>query len=162
MRKILSLAIVGAILGIAASVQAKGGHHDAGCGVGAMIWKDNTKGQQILAATTNQWFAPSFSITSGTSGCTPEGMALRQKKRKVFVAVNYRALRRELAAGEGEYASSFASLMGCSGDGASAFLSHAKSNYNTLVPAGSTPEAMLSNAEHSVTATPSLAAVCTL
>jgi hypothetical protein len=162
MKKLLTLVLGVAVLGIA-SVARAGGHNDAGCGVGTLIFKDNTKVQQILAVTTNQWMQQSFSITSGTSGCTPDGAsAKRHREREIFVAVNYRSLSKELATGDGEYASSFGSLMGCSQEALPVFLDYTKSNYGKLFKEGTTPKELLGNMEMQISSDRVLSQVCTL
>ena len=55
------------LLAVLAVPAGAGGFNDAGCGLGAQIWTDNTRGQQVLAATTNQYFGQVFSVTSGRS-----------------------------------------------------------------------------------------------
>lgn len=162
MRKLFAFIVAGAALGWAAAASA-GGHNDAGCGIGAMVFKDNTKGQQILAATTNQYLGQVYSITSGTFGCTPDAVAFRREQRRIFMAVNFRNLSRELAQGQGEYASSFASLMGCREEAVPQFLSVTKRDYDALFPeTGATPEAVLQAVESRVSSDKELAGACTL
>jgi hypothetical protein len=139
-----------------------GGQNMAGCGLGALVFKDNnnTKGAQSTAATTNgTFYSQWFGITSGTSGCTGDTW-WAMKDRDVFVAVNYRNLSKELSAGEGEVAVAFAEVMGC-GKAVPDFLSFTKHNHEALFPKNGTPAQMLETLEGSMAGT-ELAGACTL
>lgn len=151
------------MLSIASAAYA-GGHNDAGCGIGSLIFKDNTKVQQSLVYTIHYFLPQSSSITSGTSGCSPDGnSAMRRKEREVFVAVNFRSLSKELAMGSGEFASSFASLMGCSEESVPAFLQETKESYSEIFSKdGTTPKEMLNRIESTVTSDQDLSQVCVL
>jgi hypothetical protein len=156
MKKLSAFIVAAVVLTVAAGVNAAN-YNDAGCGLGSMIFPGNGKGQQILAGTTNGIGSQTSGISSQTSDCRERGVVKREKEREVFVAVNFRDLSRELAAGEGEYAKSFAWLMGCGGDNTAALLQHTKKNYDALFPKGkTTPKSMLKAVETEV------AGVCTL
>ncbi len=114
MKKILAVSFVLA-LAVPASVFAKGSHTMAGCGLGYVLFgnQNNSQIMQVFAATTNGTCGnQTFGITSGTSGCTEDGAVKFVKEAEVFAEVNLDSLRREMAAGEGEYARAFASLLG--------------------------------------------------
>lgn len=148
-----------AAVGLAASAYA-GGQNDAGCGLGSLLFKEDKPVHQIVAATTNGTSGnQTFGITTGTLGCTSGGLLKASREREVFVATNFRALEREMAAGKGEYASSLGSLMGC-GAHADKFLSFSKANYETLFPKGATPETLLENLGRAVAADPALSQAC--
>jgi hypothetical protein len=83
----------------------------AGCGLGAMVWKDEPGKIQILAATVNNLVSPqTFAITSGTSNCSDEP----KTASAMFINVNQVALRKEVSRGEGETIASLSKLLGCS------------------------------------------------
>src|SRR5260221_9590951 len=89
----------------------------AGCGLGYMLLsnKDNEKVTQVLGATTNGTFgSQTFGISSGTSGCTEDGAVKFAKATEVYADVNLDSLRREMAMGQGEFVTTFASLLGAS------------------------------------------------
>jgi hypothetical protein len=95
-------------------LQGTGKYGMAGCGLGSMAFGENTKLNQVLAATTNGTFGTqTFGITSGTSNCTSGGVAKIEKETEMFVEVNYDVLQKEISQGKGETLNSFASLMGC-------------------------------------------------
>lgn len=158
MKRTLLLAAVAAAL---TSVAHAGSQSDAGCGLGSMLFKEEKPVHQILAATTNGTFGnQTFGITTGTLGCTTGGLLKTSKEREVFVASNFRALERELAAGQGEYSASLASLSGCKAGEFSAF---AKANYENLFPSEkTTPAELLKNLDAAVAADPVMAKACVL
>jgi hypothetical protein len=80
-------------------------------------------------------------ITSGTSGCTEDGAVKFVKEAEVYAEVNLDSLRREMAAGEGEYVTTFASLLGASQTNRAAVVQVMKDNYTTLFPSSSTGSA---------------------
>lgn len=128
-------AVLGFAVVLLAATAYAGNQNDAGCGVGSMIFKDNTAGQQILAATTNGISGnQTFGITTGTLGCSEGGLLKAEKQREVYIAANFRTLAAELAAGQGEYASTLATVMGCKQEVVPTFLSYAKTNYGGLFP----------------------------
>ncbi|MBI3297714.1 MAG: DUF3015 family protein [Elusimicrobia bacterium] len=143
-----------------------GGQNMSGCGLGSQIFKENnnTKGVQSTAATSNgTFYSQGFGITSGTSGCAAESAWWASRDREVFVAANYRSLSRELSAGEGEYARTFAEVMGCRGESVPAFLSLAKEKYGALFPErGSTPSGMLRALESELAGHEALSKACIL
>lgn len=90
----------------------------AGCGLGSMVIEDQGKWAQVGSAFLNGTGMQTFGISFGTSNCTEDGVASLGRERDVFVEANLPDIRRDVAAGEGEYLSSLQSLYGCE-DGAS-------------------------------------------
>jgi hypothetical protein len=137
------------------------GYGMAGCGLGSLLFgNDNSKFMQILAATTNGTFwSQTFGITSGTSNCVQGGVVTAQKEQAAFAEVNFQDLKRNMAAGGGEFLSSFATLLGCE-DGAKASLAAmTQSRYEAIFPAANTsPMQMLGAVKAEIQATPALAA----
>lgn len=87
-----------------------------GCGLGAMLWADSITKKHILQqssiATTNLTGFQTFGITSGTSGCTNDGVVARKETVNVFVGANFDDLLQEMAQGSGEHLTSLATLIG--------------------------------------------------
>lgn len=162
MRKMMTIALaVGAVL-VANGVWAAG-YNDAGCGIGGLAFRDrNSKGAQVIAGTTNQQYSQTSSITSGTSGCSESGMARRREELKQFVAINFRSLSRDLAAGKGEFASSFAGLMGCQGEAAGRLLQFTREQHESLFSQETTPQSFLEDMSSRVGKDAVLSAACTL
>ncbi|UPT75822.1 MAG: DUF3015 domain-containing protein [Elusimicrobiota bacterium] len=151
-----------AALVLSTAAQASG-QNDAGCGLGSMLFKEQKPVHQVLAATTNGSLGnQTFGITTGTLGCTSGGLIKSSKEREVFVATNFRAIERELAAGKGQYASSLASLSGC-GAKSDEFLAVSKAKYEKLFPSAKTGAAeLLKNLDKEIAADASLSKACVL
>lgn len=132
-----------AILAFATSASAQK-YGKAGCGLGSIVI--GKAGNQILAATTNGTAgSQTFGITSGTSNCAEDGVALAEKEKEYFANANYESLLQEMAQGKGENLVAMASLFGCRSED---FAHSLKDNYGTLVPTVDTgSEALLANVE---------------
>ena len=146
----------------AVAVLSAGAHatNDAGCGLGAQLFKDNKPVDQILAATTNGSFGTqTFGITTGTLGCSSGGLIKTASlERQVFVATNIRTLELEMAKGQGEYVSSLAALSGCKAPEFSAF---AKTRYEKLFPSEKTTSTeLLNNIDKEISSDPAMAKAC--
>lgn len=84
----------------------------AGCGLGSIAM--GPKGSQVSAGTTNSSTGTQlFGITSGTSNCAEDGVALKQSEVNSFAEANFETLKSEMAQGKGENLTVLASLMGC-------------------------------------------------
>jgi hypothetical protein len=89
----------------------------AGCGLGSLIMKSNTKGAQSSAATTNGYtYTTLFGIISGTSNCVDTDSATAAVEREVFISANLASLSKEAAQGEGRHLLAFADVLGCAGE----------------------------------------------
>jgi len=109
-RLLLSVFALGLML-IASSAMAAN-YGSAGCGLGALIFKDEPGKIQILVATINNLISPQTSaITSGTSNCYEDG---GREEASLFIAVNREALKNDISRGNGETLSSLSALLGCS------------------------------------------------
>ncbi len=82
-------------------IQGEAGRYGtAGCGLGAMAFKDQPGGIQIIAVILNGICAnQSFGITFGTSNCGP---SLFAQGTKNFVEANREVVAKDIARGEGE------------------------------------------------------------
>ena len=159
-RRALWLAVCAMAFG---SVAQAGVHNMGGCGLGTMLFKNNVKGEQILAATTNGTFGnQTFGISSETLGCTKDGVVKSDKRRDVYAEVNLQKLSQEMAQGRGEYLSNFASLMGCKDEASkSAFSKFTQEKYQALFPTESTDStAMLQVLSTEMAANPKLSKAC--
>jgi hypothetical protein len=164
MRKLTwGLALAGLLSLHAATASAQGGYGMAGCGLGSLVFQnDNAMIKQVLAATTNGTFgSQTFGITSGTSNCTAGGVLKSEKEQMAFVEVNFRDLKRDMAAGGGEFLSSFGTLLGCEEAAKPALAKMTQNKYETLVPSETTtPVQLLSTLKTQMKATPVLAQGC--
>src|SRR5918996_4185352 len=87
-----------------------------GCGLGKLAWAEyrNQKNiaPQVLMATTNGTFgSQTFGISSGTSGCTNDGVIMKNKHVSLTSAT-FESLGQEMAQGQGENLASLATLLG--------------------------------------------------
>lgn len=99
----------------------------AGCGIGALAFKDQPGKIQILAATLNDIISPQTSaITSGTSNCVEHATA----DVALYIEMNKKNLRNDIARGEGEALSGLLQVMSCDTDRAA--MSTLKDNYETI------------------------------
>lgn len=109
-----------------------------GCGLGAMLWADSAAKkhivQQSMIATTNGIGSQTFAISSGTSGCTNDGVIVQHEKVNLFVGINFEHLKQEMAQGQGEHLASLATLMGVPAESQPEFFSLVQDRYRVLIP----------------------------
>jgi hypothetical protein len=143
------------------SLAAAANFNMSGCGWGSTFFKENNKGDQILAATTNGTFGnQTFGITSGTSNCTKDGMMKSEREQEVFVAMNYDSLTSDMARGKGETLAAFTSLLGCSNEGAAQLASVTQAKYGTVYGKTENAEALLSAVRTEIASDATLCLAC--
>ena len=128
MKKVLvSIAAVAAL----GSAVFAGVNDQTGCGLGAMIIKDDSSALMLaLQATTNSTFGnQTFGITSGTSGCKKVKLTMNERAAE-FVASNMDQLAKEAAMGRGESVDTLAELLGA--EDKAAFAATLQKNYNRI------------------------------
>lgn len=118
----------------------------AGCGLGSIAM--GPKGSQVSAATTNGTsYSQLFGITTGTSNCGEDGVALKESEVTSFAAANFETLKSEMAQGKGENLTVLATLMGCD---AAKFGSSVRADYGSIFDRSDvTPVQMLDRVEAS-------------
>jgi len=139
MKKIVAFSLVASLIPTLAL--AHGNHPMAGCGLGYLLLsnKDNDKVTQVIGATTNGTFgSQTFGISSGTSGCTEDGAVKVAKATEVYAEVNLQSIRQEMAAGQGEYVSTFARMVGASEASKMQMVHFFQENYAALFPKADT------------------------
>lgn len=144
------IAVAFALIAMSSALADIGSDTGPGCGLGKLLWGEAASGhnkivQQVLAATTNGTFgSQTFGITTGTSGCTNDGLVKNDQKVIVFASANFENLKQEMAQGGGEYLSSLATLMDIPAEHQGAFFSMTQEKYTSLVKSGTTtPDEML-------------------
>ena len=126
-----SVAVALAFIAVAAvSAQAANKFGMAGCGVGSLVFADKPGKIQILAATTNDYFGQTFSITSGTSNCTEMGS---REEASLYITVNEEALAKDISRGTGETLAGLSKLLRCDDD--AVLGTTLQKNYQKLFPA---------------------------
>ena len=108
MKKILLAALVS--LPVTAFAAA---NNVGSCGLGSKVFEgQNGIAPQVLAVTTNGTFGnQTFGITSGTLGCTQDGVVSSNWKTAMFIDGNKSQLARDAASGQGETLDALAALL---------------------------------------------------
>ena len=110
------------------------------CGWGSKLF-DNQKGliPQVLAVTTNGTFGnQTFAMSSGTSGCTQDGVVQSNWKTAMYIESNRTMLARDMSAGEGENLDTLANLIGVEGNDRVAFAQATQNNFAVIFPTSNT------------------------
>ncbi|MEI8013776.1 MAG: DUF3015 domain-containing protein [Nitrospira sp.] len=137
-----------------------------GCGLGKILWADNTHQKNIapqaLMATTNGTGMNTFAISSGTSGCTNDGKIMAEHKATVFTAANFENLSQDMAQGRGEHLASLATLMGVPANHQAEFFAMTQNQYAAIIRNGeASPVAMVKAINDAIASHPVLAQVST-
>ncbi len=108
-----------------------------GCGLGKLAWSDYAGQKQIapqvMMATTNGTFgSQTFGISSGTSGCTNDGVIMKSKHVNLASGA-FDRLKQEMAQGQGEHLASLATLLGVPAENQPEFFSMLQERYSQLV-----------------------------
>lgn len=154
-----SLALQAASVGAAANPD-----NGPGCGLGKLAWMDYGSQKQIapqvMMATTNGTFgSQTFGISSGTSGCTNDGVIMKNKHINM-ASHAFNSLAEEMAQGRGEYLTSLATLLGVPEEAQPEFFSLVQENYTRLVGSDhATAVTMLQALQASMAERPTLAKV---
>jgi len=125
-RLLVSLAAVAALSGVASAANMQ-----TGCGLGAMLIKDDSSAVMLaLQATTNGTSGnQTFGITSGTSGCKKTKFVMNERASE-FVASNMDTLAKEISVGHGESVDTLAELLNV--EDKAVFASSLQANYNKI------------------------------
>src|SRR5262245_32014877 len=132
MRKILIAVVLSAVPALAFAQQNNIGT----CGWGAKLF-DGQSGvvPQVLAVTTNGTSGnQTFGITTGTSGCTQDGVVRSSWKTAMFIDGNKERLARDMSVGSGEALDTLAHLMGVEAADRAAFNRIARDNRQRIFP----------------------------
>jgi len=161
MRKLAILGVLAGLTAVSTSARAET-YGMAGCGLGSIIFKDNSTLMQVLAATFNGSFSnQTFAMSSGTLNCTSGGVVKAQREQAAFAEVNFQDLKRNMASGGGEFLTSFSSLLGCEDAAKPALAKMTQEKYETILPTeATTPVQLVSNVKTQIKATPALASSC--
>jgi hypothetical protein len=135
-----------------------------GCGLGKIVWAEGKHPKnimpQVFMASTNGTGMNTFAISTGTSGCTNDGVIWAEERTNVFAAINLENLSQEMAQGQGEHLASLATLMGVPVEQQPAFFALTQETYTALVQAGDTsPVALVKALNEAMAGHPVLARV---
>jgi len=130
-----------------------------GCGLGSKLFSGQ-KGlvPQVLAISVNGSSGQTFGVTSGTSGCTRDGVVTSQWKTAAYVGENMNKLALDMSRGEGESLKSLASLVGVSSQDNAKFNSTLKGNFAQIFTGSDvSSEQVLANIKNVLAANSALA-----
>ncbi len=133
-RKVVLAALIAMV---PAAAMAAGENNIGTCGWGSKVF-DGQRGvaPQVLGATTNGTSGnQTFAITSGTSGCTQDGVVKSNWKTAMFIDGNKEKLARDMSSGGGETLDSLAKLIGVSEKDKPAFFHATKENFGRIFAA---------------------------
>jgi len=136
MKKILIAAVISALPAFAFAQQNNIGT----CGWGSKLF-DGQSGiaPQVLGVTTNNSTGnQTFAITTGTSGCTQDGVVKSTWKTAMFIDGNKDRLARDMSIGNGETLDSLAHLIGVREEDRATFNRVVQANVSLIFPSGST------------------------
>ncbi len=125
------LAVVALMVAFPVGAMAAGENNIGNCGWGAKLF-DGQRGiaPQVLAVTTNGTSGnQTFGITTGTSGCTQDGVVKSNWKTAMFIDGNKTSLARDMSTGSGESLESLAKLIGIQEQHKAAFFQVTKENF---------------------------------
>lgn len=129
---------IGLILGALPVVGMAAGENNVGsCGWGSKVF-EGQRGvvPQVLAATTNGTSGnQTFGITSGTSGCTQDGLVSSNWKIALFIDGNKEKLARDMSVGQGETLEALANLIGIRDEDKATFFRLTKDHFGTIFAA---------------------------
>ncbi|RTL29283.1 MAG: DUF3015 domain-containing protein [Burkholderiales bacterium] len=125
---------VAALATVAAASSMAAQNNVGSCGWGSKLFEGQSGiAPQVLAVTTNGTSGnQTFAITSGTSGCTQDGVVSSTWKTAMYIDGNRVALARDAAAGQGESLDVLAALMGVKAEDRALFASTIKANFATV------------------------------
>ena len=137
-RTVLNLTACSLLVLQAAGVGAAGNPDNGpGCGLGKLAWMDyggqKQIAPQVMMATTNGTFgSQTFGISSGTSGCTNDGVIIKNKHLNMASRA-FNSLAEEMAQGRGEHLASLATLLGVPEEAQPEFFALVQEKYTILV-----------------------------
>lgn len=135
-----------------------------GCGLGKLAWSDyggqKQIAPQVFMATTNGTFgSQTFGISSGTSGCTNDGVIMKNKHVNLASGA-FDSLKQEMAQGGGEHLAALATLLGIPVEEQPTFFSLVQEKYASLVQSEeTTPSTMVQAIQAAIAEHPILARV---
>ena len=131
MKKVVTWLVVAVFPAVAVAADNVGG-----CGLGSHLFDGQSGvGPQVLAVTTNGTSGnQTFGITSGTLGCTSDGVVKSNWKTALFIENNKEKLARDMSAGGGEALASLEHLLGVPAQDQAAFNHFARDNATRIFP----------------------------
>jgi hypothetical protein len=127
--------VLAALITIVPAASMAAGENNVGsCGWGSKLF-DGQRGliPQLGATFTNGISGnQTFGISSGTSGCTQDGLVKSNWKTAMFIDGNKEKLARDMSVGSGEMLDSLAKLIGVRDEHKAAFFLATKENFANI------------------------------
>lgn len=145
MKRMIFIALSVALVSGSAFAAKK--YHAQGCGLGSMLFTEDTLLHNVLGATTNGTSGnQTFGMSTGTLGCeTADGKKL--VNHEVFIEANRVALANDIARGNGETLAGLSEMYGCNAQKMGPVL---QKNYKTIFPSAQVPAAQINNTIHKI------------
>ena len=127
-KKLVAVALAGLF---STGAMAAGENNVGSCGWGSKLF-DGQRGvfPQVFATWTNATSGnQTFAISSGTSGCTQDGVVKSNWKTAMFIDGNKEKVARDMSTGSGESLESLAKLIGVQDQDKAAFFQITKENF---------------------------------
>jgi len=102
-----------------------------GCGLGWEVIDDHSLFGTSVRGTTHAYFTPTFSMTSGTSGCENHSIVKNEARGIHYAEANFANLMMEMSLGNGEFLAGFAEVVGC-GEVENTFSDVMQKNYGDI------------------------------
>lgn len=130
MKKLVAVAAIAMIIPAGSAMADP----NIGCGLGTQVWEGQSGlAPKVLGATTNGTFGnQTFGITSGSLGCSSDGVVTADARLRMFAGANLDNLARDMAQGNGETLDAFATLMDVSDSDRDAFYAFTRSNFGAI------------------------------
>ena len=131
------------------------------CGLAWQVTKQKTLMGTLTRGITNAYLSPTWSMTSGTSGCQKHEIAKKDEEAVKYVASNFYPLSAEMAEGHGEYLVGLAQVMGCNDAAIPGFNQAAQKSFDTITKDADAYQT-LQNVKQVISNNPVLSQNCTL
>lgn len=134
MKKMIFVAASVVLLSCSAFAAKK--YNAQGCGLGSMIFTEDTLVHNVLGATTNATSAnQTFGMSTGTLGCETSDVK-KMASQEVFIEANRVALANDIARGRGETLAGLSEMYGCKVQKVGPVL---QKNYKNIFPNSQVP-----------------------
>jgi hypothetical protein len=127
-------------LGMSLSSVALAADNSNGCGLGWAVTQKTSLLATTTRNTTAMFLPPTFSMTSGTSGCAKHSIAKNDFDAARLIATQGEAVKMEMASGRGELLSSLGRTLGCGDQEQGFFQAQVQSNYGYIADSSSEVE----------------------
>ena len=134
------------------------------CGLGTMILGASPKSiyTTFTEDSLNMFMGiQTWAITTGTSGCSNNGIVFVKPHERYYVNANFEELKNEMAEGHGEVLEAFAQTLGCSAGSVPEFARMVKEQYPSMQQGGeSNPDDLLIRVKTAIGRDANLATGC--